>query len=310
MLLSSNDVKINKVSENGNVGVFAFEPLPKGFGNTLGNTLRRVLLTSLKGAAATQIKLDGAVHQFTTIPGVKEDVVELTLNMKQVRVKIHGDNPVVGRISVTGPGEVKASDIEVSSDVEIISKDVHIATLADKKAKFEAEIVFEPGVGYSPIDARETSKIGVILLDAMFSPIVAANYTVEQTRKGTMADLDKLVLTITTDGSVSPSDAMTQAATILRDFFKRFAMGEDKEEVVVTSHGSENVVVSSVDAKKVSIEELPLPTRTVNALKKAGINTLSELANKTDEDLADVKNLGEKSVQEIKKLLEKEGLAK
>lgn len=309
MLLSSGDIKINKVSETGNTGVFSFEPLPKGFGHTLGNTLRRVLLSSLRGSAVTQIKLDGALHQFTTIPGVKEDVVELGLNFKQVRSKLHGDYPVVGKISVAGPGNVTAGDIEVASDVEIVNKDLVLATLADKKTKFEAEVVFEPGVGYSPVEERETPKIGVIVLDAMFSPVVYANYEVEQTRKGTIADLDKLVLTVTTDGSILPSDALTQAATLLRDFFKRFAMGEDKEEAVVVT-GSDTAMPSSVDAKKVSVEELPLPTRTVNALKKAGINTLSELAGKTDEDLADVKNLGEKSVQEIKKLLEKEGLIK
>ncbi|MBI2414928.1 DNA-directed RNA polymerase subunit alpha [candidate division WWE3 bacterium] len=309
MLLSSGDIKINKVSENGSTGVFSFEPLPKGFGHTLGNTLRRVLLSSLKGAAVTQIKLEGALHQFTTISGVKEDVVEMGLNFKQVRAKLHGEYPVVGRISATGPGVVTAGDIEIASDVEIVNKDLHLVTLADKKTKFEAEVVFEPGVGYSPVEERETPKIGVIVLDAMYSPVIYANYEVEQTRKGTIADLDKLVVTVTTDGSLLPSEAMTQAATLLRDFFKRFAMGEDKEEAAVPA-GVENISSSSVDAKKVSVEELPLPTRTVNALKKAGINTLSELAGKTDEDLADVKNLGEKSVQEIKKLLEKEGLVK
>uniref|UniRef100_A0A7C4TK17 DNA-directed RNA polymerase subunit alpha n=1 Tax=candidate division WWE3 bacterium TaxID=2053526 RepID=A0A7C4TK17_UNCKA len=309
MLLSSNDIKISKVSENENFGVFNFDPLPKGFGHTLGNTLRRVLLSSLKGAAVTQIKIEGAVHQFTTLPGVKEDVVELGLNFKRVRAKLHVDNPVVGKISVTGPGVVTAGDIEVSSDVEIVNKELHIATLADKKTKFEVEVVFEPGVGYSPAEERETPKIGVIVLDAMYSPVLNATYEVEQTRRGTTADLDKLVLSISTDGTVTPSDAMTSSATVLRDFFKRFAMGEDQEpEKVVVS--SESMVPSNIDARKISVEELPLPTRTVNALKKAGINTLSELAGKTDEDLADVKNLGEKSVQEIKKLLEKEGMNK
>lgn len=309
MLLTSNDVKINKASENGSTGVFTFEPLPKGFGHTLGNTLRRVLLTSLRGAAATQVKIEGAVHQFTTIPGVKEDVVELGLNFKQIRAKLHGENPVVGKISVTGPGNVTAGDIELSSDVEIVNKDLHLATLADKKTKFEVEVVFEPGVGYSPAEERETQKIGVIILDAMYSPVVNVTYDVEQARKGTMVDLDKLVLNITTDGTVSPSDAMTNSATILRDFFKRFALGEDEEETQ-PQVSSEASVSNNIDARKVSVEELPLPTRTINALKKAGINTLSELAGKSDDALADVKNLGEKSVQEIKKLLEKEGLGK
>lgn len=309
MLLNANDVKIKKLSEEGNKAVFTFEPLPTGFGHTLGNTLRRVLLTSLPGAAATQIKIEGAVHQFDTIEGVKEDLVELSLNLKQLRAKIHGDNPVVGKISVKGGGKVTAKDIEVSSEVEILNKDLHIATLADAKSKLEAEIVFEPGVGYSPVEERETSKIGVILLDALFSPVVDANYTVEPTRKGTTIGLDKLVLTVETDGGVEPSDALAQAATILRDFFKRFALAEDPEEEEVEEEVAELAPKPTLDAKKVAVDELPLPTRTINALRKAEINTLSELAAKSDDELADIKNLGEKSIQEIKKLLKKEGLA-
>ncbi len=308
MLLNANDVKIKKLSEDGNTGVFTFEPLPTGFGHTLGNTLRRVLMSSLPGAAATQIKIEGAVHQFDTVEGVKEDLVELGLNLKLIRAKIHGNNPIVGKISVKGPGKVTAKDIEISSEVEILNKDLVIATLADAKSKLEAEIVFEPGVGYSPVEDRETSKIGVILLDALFSPVVEANYTVEPTRKGTIIGLDKLVLTIETDGGVSPSDALAQAATILKDFFKRFALAEDPEVEEVEEDTAELAPKPTLDAKKVAVDELPLPTRTINALRKAEISTLSELAGKNDDDLADIKNLGEKSIQEIKKLLKKEGL--
>lgn len=308
MLLNADDVKIKKVSEDGNTGVFTFDPLPTGFGHTLGNTLRRVLLTSLPGAAATQVKIEGAVHQFDTVEGVKEDLVELGLNLKQIRARIHGNNPVVGKISVKGSGKITAKDIEASSELEILNKDLYIATLADAKSKLEAEIVFEPGVGYSPIENRETSKIGVILLDALFSPVLEANYAIEPTRKGTIVGLDKLVLTIETDGGVTPSDALAQAATVLKDFFKRFAMAEDAEEEVVEEEATDLSLKPTLDAKKVAVDELPLPTRTINALRKADINTLSELANKTDDDLADIKNLGEKSIQEIKKLLKKEGL--
>ena len=307
MLLDTKDIRIKRESSEGNVAVFTFEPLPKGFGHTLGNTLRRILLTSLKGGAITQMKVAGVVHQFSTVEGIKEDLVEIGLNLKQVRVKVHSENPVVGRINTTGPGKITAGDIEVSSDVEIINKDLHIATLADKKSKLDIELVFESGVGYLPVEERETSKVGVILLDALFSPIISANYEVEETRKGGVIGLDKLTLTLETDGSIDPSEAVAQAATILKDFFKRFALAEDpEEEVVVTPAGT--VPAARTDTGSIAIEELPLPTRTINALKKARIETLAELAGKSEEELADIKNLGEKSVGEIHKLLQREGL--
>ncbi len=306
MLLDTKDIKINKESQKDSSAVFTFEPLPKGFGHTLGNTLRRILLTSLKGGAITQVKVEGAVHQFSTIEGVKEDLVEITLNLKQIKARVHGDNPVVARLSVSGEGKITAKDIEANADIEIINPDQHIATLSDKKSKLEMELVFESGVGYLPVEERETSKIGVILLDALFSPVVGVNYEVEPARKGGTIGLDKLVLTIETDGSIDPSDALSHAAAILRDFFARFALAEDPEvEEEVEEDSSPR---AAVDANAISVEELPLPTRTINALKKANIDSLSQLAEKTDDDLADIKNLGEKSVEEIKKLLEKEGL--
>lgn len=307
MLLNTEDVKIRKTSEEDNKAVFTFGPLPKGFGHTLGNTLRRVLLTSLEGAAITQIKVDGAVHEFSTIEGVKEDLVEIGLNFKELRAAIHSENPVVGIIDMKGPGEVTAGDIEVPSDVEIMNKDLHIATLADTKTEFKVEVVFEPGVGYSPVEERKTSKIGVVLLDALFSPIIDANYKVEKTRKGTVGDLDELILTVETDGSIDPEEALTEAATLLRKFFGRFADGKDDEDDL--QEEEKEVVQSSVlETRKVLIEELPLPTRTINALKKAGIETLTELAEKSEDDLADIKNIGAKSISEVEKLLEDEGL--
>ena len=308
MLLNSQDVKIKKVSEEGNVGVFSFDPLPKGFGHTLGNTLRRVLMTSLEGAAITQVKIDGAVHQFTTVPGVKEDVIELGLNFKNVRARMHTDTPIVGKIEMKGPGKVTAGDINVPSDVEIVNPKQHIATLADAKTKFNIDVVFEPGVGYSPIEERESSKVGVVLLDAQFSPIVSASYAVEKTRKGTIGDLDKLILTFETDGTIDCDAALEQGATLLRSFFNRFAAGEDEE--VVEEEETEVDVTAAVDVKGVTVDELPLPTRTINALKKSGITQLSQLAGKNKEDLADIKNVGDKSIDEIVKLLEKEGLSK
>lgn len=218
-MLSAQDLKITKVSENGTIGVFAIEPLPGGFGNTLGNTLRRVLYTSLEGAALTQIKINGVVHQFSTIQGVKEDVVEISLNLKQIRVKMYTKNPIIGSISKKGPGVVTADDIELPSEAIIINKDLVICTLADKNSKFEAEVVVEPGVGYSPVEERETSKIGVVLLDAIFSPVVSVNYAVEPARFGKKIDLDKLTLTVTTDGTITPWEAVSTSASILTSFF-------------------------------------------------------------------------------------------
>lgn len=311
MLLETLDITINKLSEENNIGVFSFKPLPKGFGNTLGNSLRRVLLTSIPGGAITQLKVGGASHEFTTIPGVKEDVIELTLNLKQIRARMHSDNPVVLRIKKKGAGVITAADIEVSSDVEIMNKDAHIATLADSKAEFDAEVVFEQGVGFLPVEERETSKVGVILLDALFAPVISASYKVEQTRMGRSVDYDDLILTVQTDGSITPENAVIKSSAILRDFFARFSNGVDEVvETPVVSEDETAPAMQNSSIEDVSVEELPLPTRTINALKKHGIKSLQELVNKTPEELADIKNLGEKSVEEIDKLLKKEGYSK
>ncbi len=304
----SSDFKINIVSENATQGVYSFEPLPKGFGNTLGSSLRRVLLTSIKGAAITQAKITGADHQFTTIPGVKEDIVEITLNLKKVRVKSFSDNPIVLNINKKGPGPVTAGDIETTSDAEIINKDLVIATLSDKTTVLKMELIVEAGIGYSPMEERQSAKIGVIILDALYSPVLNAIYSVETARSGKDINLDKLVLTVETDGSISPKDAVAQSALALRDMFWRISqwhMQPMTEEEIREADMPKSRKGGSAEA--ISVDELPLPTRTINALKKHGIETLDELAGKTDEELADIKNLGEKSVQEIKKLLKKEG---
>ncbi len=299
-MLTADDLKISKISDDGITGVYTFEPLPSGFGNTLGNTLRRVLYTSLKGAALTQVKIVGVVHQFSTLPGVKEDVVEITLNLKQVRVKIHGENPVIGSVSKKGPGVVTAGDIEFSSEAEVVNKEQVIATLADSKSKFEAEVVAEPGVGYSPVEERETSKVGVILLDALYSPVVSVNYNVEPARFGKRVDLDKLTLTVKTDGTMTPWEAISDSARILTNFFTAVSRGGKQE----TLEDQEKVVDSG---KVKTIEELGVSNRALNALKKAGLKTVAELAKMSDEQIADIKNLGQKSVDEIKEVLKREG---
>ena len=303
-MLTAEDLKIVKVSEDDATGVFSFEPLPGGFGNTLGNTLRRVLYTSLEGAALTQIKVNGVVHQFSTVQGVKEDMVEISLNLKQVRVKIHSKGPVMGSISKKGPGVVTAGDIEFPSDAEVVNKDLVIATLADKNSKFDAEVVAEPGVGYSPVEERETSKIGVILLDAMFSPVVSVNYAVEPARFGKRVDLDKLTLTVKTDGTITPWEAVSTSAEILTTFFKAVSQGGQIAENLKESSDR----VEETDRKGTAIEDLAMSNRAINALKKHGLKTLQDLAKMTDAQIYDIKNLGEKSIEEIMGMLKKEGL--
>lgn len=305
MLITSKDIKIKTISEDKTSGVFEFEPLPKGFGFTLGNTLRRVLLTSLPGAAITQIKIDGATHQFTALEGVKEDIVEIILNLKKVRFTKHSDNPEVAMVVVEGKTEVKAGDIETSSDLEIENKELHIATLADKKSKLTIELIVETGVGYSPMEDRPSSKVGVIVIDAIFSPVLTANVQVEETRAGGRTDLDKLILTVETDGTVKPSTAVYQSSQMLAEFFDVFAKWEQAED---TPETIEEITADASQMDDVLVDDLPLQTRTINALKKHGINTLLELTQKSEEELADIKNLGEKSISEINKLLRKEGL--
>lgn len=304
MLVTKENLKISTIKEGKDLGVFSFEPLPTGFGYTLANALRRVLMTSIKGAAATQVKVSGATHQFTTVPGVKEDIVELTLNLKKLRFKVFSDQPVIVTISKKGAGKVTGKDIETSSDVEVMNKDQHIATLADSKSKLEMEITVEPGTGYSPMEERQTSKVGVIVLDSLFSPIVSANYEIEPARFGGRTDLDKIIFTIETDGSISPKESLVEASKILRDYYVTF------EEWKIETSEPEEVKKATKLTEDVSVEELPLQTRTINALRKSKIVTLHELAEKTNEELEDIKNIGEKSLQEIKDLLAKEGFRK
>lgn len=302
------DLKIAAVSETGNTGVFSIDPLPTGYGTTLGNSLRRILLTSMKGAAITQVKFSGVDHQFSTIPGIKEDVVELTLNLKQIRFKFHSNEPVVVTIEKKGPGEVKASDIHCPSDVEVLNKNMHIADLADKNSVLKAELIVEAGTGYSPMEERQTSKIGVIVMDALFSPVINASFNIEPTRLGKITNLDKLILEVETDGSLTPSDAVVQSAEILKNYFQKIlSWTSETAEVQAGEEVKDESKESAKPVESTTIDELPLQTRTINALKKQGIETLEELADKSDEELADIKNLGEKSIVEIKKLLKKEG---
>lgn len=301
--LDESLLEVKTVKHTAERGVFAIGPLPTGFGHTIGNTLRRTLLSSLPGAALSQVQFTGVLHQFSTIRGVKEDVVELTLNLKKVRLKIEGDQPAALTLSVSGPGEVKAGDLQVPSGVEIANADLHLATLADKKTKLEAELIAEPGRGYRRVEGG-SSKIGVIPLDCLFSPVIHVAYQVSPTRVGRSDNWEVLQLEVTTDKTITPLESLVEAARILAPFFERISLGKEakREESEPQKR--------SLKAKKAQnpIEELELPLRLLNTLKKAKITTVGSLLQKKDEDLLKIKNIGEASLKEIEKILVKEGL--
>lgn len=300
-MLNQYELKFTKVSEDNNSGVFSFEPLPTGFGHTLGASLRRVALTSIRGAAITSFSIPGVTHSFQALDGIKEDLVEITLNLKEVRFKAHSDGPfTAGKISKKGPGVVTAGDIEITSELEVVNKDFVICTLADKNSTIEMEIKVDTGVGFSPTEGRENKTLSNVLVDAIFSPVKNVSYSVEIARVGRQSGLDKLVIEVETDGSVRPVDVIKTSAAILRDFFTKFATTEESQSLS-TLYQSASVLEVKTDNS--GIDDLPLNTRTINALKKHGITTLSDLRSKSDDEISDIKNLGEKSIEEIRKLL-------
>ena len=294
--------KIKTEKELENFAKIALEPLEIGFGHTLGNSLRRVLLTSLAGSAVTSVKIDGVSHQFSTINGVLEDVIEILLNIKKIRLKIDSETPIKLSIKVSGKKEIKAGDFEVEGAAEIINPEQHIATLTDSKSKFNMEMVAEKGKGYSLAEERKSSEIGVIAVDALFTPVVAVNYAVEPTRVGRRTDFDKLTLDVTTDGSISAQDALNEAAKILSETFRKIYEPEVEEEV------EETAPAISEEVLKMTIEELDLPVRITNALKAIEINTLEDLINIPRPQLLKAKNLGTKSISLISEKLVERGL--
>ena len=292
----------NSEEESATFGRFVFEPLEIGFGHTLGTAMRRVLYTSLTGSSITSVKIDGAKHQFATLPGMREDMVELILNMKLVAVRYRGENPATMNLSVKGPREVKAKDIEVSDGIEIVNPDLVLANL-NKEGRLEIEFTVESGRGYSPADERKTDTIGVIPIDAIFTPVVKVNYSVMSTRVGRVTNYDKLVLEITTDGTVAPTVAVKEAAQVLVNFFNQIVSPvEEKVEEVVTTPAAMN------DILRLTVEELDLPTRIANALRKGGYENVADLIKSTKVEIAKVKNLGTKSVKIIEVSLKEKGL--
>jgi len=291
-------------------GKFTAEPFERGFGITIGNSLRRILLSSLQGAALTSVKIDGVLHEFSTIPGVKEDVTEVILNLKEVRLKLHTEGPKTIRIKAEGPKEIKAGDIITGDAVEILNPDQHIATLS-RDAKLSMEMVVKMGRGYVPAERNrdENQPIGTIPMDAIFSPIKKVNYTVTNARVGQITDYDKLTLEVWTDGSLNPEEAIAHAAKILKDqlsIFITFEEGEE-EETTVEEQAREGEKLNENLFR--SVDELELSVRSANCLKHADIRLIGDLVQKTEAEILATKNFGRKSLNEIKEILAEMGLS-
>ena len=283
-------------------GKFIAEPFEAGYGRTIGNSLRRVLLSSLEGAAITSVKIDGALHEFCALPGVVEDVTDIVLNLKQVLLKMYSREARTLRISVKGPGAVTAGDIETDDKVEVLNPDQHIATL-DTDGKFEAELEVKIGRGYCPADwnKKEDQEIGVIPIDSLFSPVRRVKYTVENTRVGQRTDYDKLLMEIWTDGRITPDDALTMSAAILRHHLDVF-VSYDKD-LVEFEESEKQIDQEREELRKklnISVNEIELSVRAANCLNNANITTVGELAQKTEAEMLKYRNFGKKSLNEIK----------
>ena len=293
-------IETEELTEDGKHGRFVVEPLERGFGNTLGNSLRRVLLSSLEGCAVTSIKIDGVLHEFSTSPGVKEDVTEIVLNMKSVVAKLYETSPKVVEISAQGPCVVTAGDIKCDSEVEILNPEQHIATLGED-AKLNMEITIDKGRGYIPAERNKlisgNNVIGVLPIDSIYTPVLKVNYTVDNTRVGQITDYDKLTLDVWTNGVINAQEAVSLAAKVLTEHLNLFVNLSDKAS-------SAEVMVEKDDKGKekileMTIEDLDLSVRSFNCLKRAGINTVEDLINKSEEDMMKVRNLGRKSLEEV-----------
>ena len=293
-------IKIEEISENGTYGKFVVEPLERGFGTTLGNSLRRVLLSSLPGVAVKSVKIDGVVHEFSTIPGVKEDVTEIILNIKGLVAKLHCDGPKTVEIAAEGPCIVTAETIKTDSEVEILNPELHIATLGDG-AKLNMELTLDKGRGYISNERNKQNMteeiIGEIAVDSIYTPVRKVNFSVESTRVGQSIDYDKLTLEVWTNGVINAQEAVSLAAKVLTDHLNLFVDLSDKGK------STEIMVEKDEDGKEkaleMTIEELDLSVRSFNCLKRAGINTVEDLISKSEEDMMKVRNLGRKSLEEV-----------
>jgi DNA-directed RNA polymerase subunit alpha len=294
-------LKPKLIEKKGNSATFEFESLYPGYGVTIGNALRRVLLSPLPGAAVTQMKIKGVSHEFSTIPGVLEDVIIIMLNLKQLRFKIYSDDPQKAQLKVKGEKEVRGSDFEFPSQVELVNKEAKIATITAKSAELEMEIQIEKGLGYQPVEKRKKGKseIGVIPIDAIFTPIIRVSFSVENMRVGDRTDFDKLRIEIETDGTITPEKAIGQSAEIL---VKHFSLIEDsfKEEEEKPKPGA-----VFGEALKTKVEDLKISKRTLHSLQKNGIQTLGGILKRSEKTLLELDGMGEKGIKEIKKILKK-----
>ncbi len=301
-------IQCHEINDGNTYGRFVIEPLERGYGTTLGNSLRRILLSSLPGAAVTSVKIDGVLHEFSSIPGVVEDTTELVLNLKNLALKIHSDESQVLTLEKEGKGPVTAGDIQAGSDVDIINPDLHIATLSDE-TRLYMEITAKNGRGYVRADRNKEPEqpIGLIPVDSVFTPVTKTNFYVEDTRVGQVTDFDRLTLEVWTDGSLKPDESVSMAAKIMQEHLDLFInlteKAPDMEVMVETEEDNKEKVM------ELSIDELDLSVRSYNCLKRAGINTIGELTQKTPEDMMKVRNLGKKSLEEVKHKLTELGLS-
>lgn len=300
--------ELKTISEDGNKATFAIEPLHSGYGMTLGNSLRRVILSSLSGAAVTAVKIDSVAHEFSTIEGVKEDVVEIILNLKRLRFRVYSDEPQFVMLTASGQGEITAASIKTTSDVEIINPEQIIATLDTAKTKIGMEIKIEKGRGYVPVENRESEKleVGMIAVDALYSPIQRVRYNVENTRVGQMTDLDRLVMEIETDGTIAPQDAIRQAAELLVEHFHVIAGNPVGAETTAVAAAEDR---TDTGAAKISIEEINLTPRTTNALINNEIKSVKDLLKLSDQELRELKGFGSKAYEEVKDKIAELGFA-
>lgn len=295
-------------TEDNTYGKFVVEPLERGYGITLGNALRRILLSSLPGVAVTSIKIDGVLHEFSTVPGVIEDVTEIILNVKNLSMKLHSDGPKIVYIDADGEGPVTAGDIKADSDVEILNPDLHICTL-NGESRFYMELVLNKNRGYIPAEKNKQAgqPIGIIPVDSIYTPVRKVNYTVENTRVGQITDYDKLTLEVWTNGSIKPDEAISLGAKIMSEHLNLFIDLSDHAKHTEIMVEKEETMKEKV--LEMTIEELDLSVRSYNCLKRAGINTVEDLTNKTEEDMMKVRNLGRKSLEEVLQKLNALGLS-
>ncbi len=300
-------LKPKLIEKKGNLAVFEIEALYPGYGVTIGNALRRVLLSSLPGAAITQIKIKGVSHEFSTISGIQEDTIMIILNLKKLRFKNHSEEPQTATLKVKGRREVRGSDFKLPAQLELINKDAKIATINDEKTELEMEIVIEKGMGYSPVEKRKKSKseIGVIPIDAIFTPIKKVSFKVENMRVGERTDFDKLRIEIETDGAITPEAAFNQCSDILVKHFsligEAFKVAEEKPVL------KETKVVSEEDVLKIKVDDLKISKRTLHALQKNGIQTFGGIVRRSEKSLSELEGMGETGIKEIKRILKKQG---